>query len=268
IPARDSWPSSRAQLGRWNSDSSSFAPPLTEQWTYNAGAGFGPGPPLVFEDFIIVATRKGEVHAIERHTGAKLGKEELGSAINGTPVLRNGRLAVPIDYGSKRVLHVWNLDNGSSDWKLKGGATIATSPTIVGDNLIVVDRLSRVRAIGLIDGTEKWSVPLESGTPIHASPVVDFSGRIVVVDVNGHITRLGTSGEVVWTADLDEPVYQTPAAANEMIYFAGTHGGVYAVDAETGSLVWRDTSAGDARSGSAVRRTAPAVDETMVVVAG
>lgn len=268
IPARDAWPSSAQELGRWNSDSSSFAPPLAEVWTYDANAAFGPGPPLVFEGFIIVATRKGEVHAVDRATGRKLGVERLGSAIDGTPVLTQGLLMVPLDHGSSRILNAWNLRAGSSDWTVKGDAAVATSPTIVDDKLIVVDRSSRVRAFDPHDGTEVWSVQLDAATPINASPVIDEGGQIVIADVRGVVTQLNATGQTLWTASVEEPVYESPVAANGMIYLAGTRGGVRALDSRTGALIWSDVAGSYTHANEAPKRTPAAVDRDLAVFSG
>lgn len=264
IQSGDTWPDSAMEFGATNASTAAIHPPIREAWVYNANAAFGPGPALVLDEFVIVANRKGEVHAIDRESGRRLGFERVGDVINGSPVLMDGVLFTPLDFGSSRALSAWDLRTGTTKWTLRNGARVAASLTTTNDRLVVADRSSRLRLLNPDDGSVVWNVATDTTATYLLSPVVDNKGGIIVVSNEGRIWRFAAQdGRVTWTTKIDEPVATQPAVQGDRLIIAGTYGGIHAVDSETGTVEWSTgVTAGP------LRRTSPAVDDGLVVASG
>lgn len=239
--------------------STSVEPPLEEAWLYNAGAGFGPGSPLIVGKTVLVATRRGEVHAIDVATGKKSGVENFGDAVEGTPVVQEGMMVLPVAAG-RRALIGYELAKGSTRWKIKG-APIEAGLLPLGDGVVGVDVEATVRKYALEDGAVIWEQPLGRAVGVHTTPVI-AGGYVAVADDRGGVVALDPDdGSVRWTQAIGVPVYASMTSDQQHLYVPTTRGKVFALDAETGTERWRF-----ALPDTTVRFTPPAVDDGVVVV--
>lgn len=234
-------------------------PPLEEAWMYNAGAGFGPGSPLILGNAVLVGTRKGEIHAIDFETGKRLGLDSFGEVVEGTPLIQNGVLFIPVGWG-RRALYAYDLGSGETRWKLKG-APIATGLLALRDGFVAVDADAVMRKYDMAHGAVLWEHALGDRVTVHAAPIL-AGGRIVVADDRGAVVAFDPDdGSVQWEQTVPAPVYTSMAASETRLFVPSTRGRFHALDAAQGHLLW-DFVLPD----TTVRFTAPAVDGSLVVV--
>ncbi len=202
---------------------------LVEQWVYNAEAGFGPLSPLVFENLVLVATRRGEVHLIDAERGKKIGAKDFGVAINGSPYIQKERMYVPVDIGGKRGIVAWDLRNGTRMFNVDSDAV---ETDIIGfrDEILFVDTGSVLHSADALSETENWSVVLDPAVPVAASPVIVGSEFVVVVNAkgSGHLIELAT-GRIAGEFAVDGSVYNGVTADENYIYIPTVGGRLYAV---------------------------------------
>ena len=211
-------------------------PPLKEIWTYNAGAGFSSGSPLISDGIVFVSTRKGEVFALDLYKGDKIAAEEFSQSIEGAPALSERMIYVPAAWGSK-VLKAYDLINGGVQWSIKG-APIESPLLLLERHLIAADVEGNVLALDPDHGVERWRYSNTELDSYIAGPVRLASGDVMVVDISGHIVALSpVTGDVKWEKHLDENVYATPAVSEQSLYIPTTTGKFYALD-QTGREQW------------------------------
>ena len=234
-------------------------PPLEQAWVYNAGAAFGPGSPLLLGNAVLVATRKGEIHAIEFETGKRIGVDSFGDLVEGTPVIQNGVMFIPVGWG-RRSLYAYDLSSGNTRWKLKG-EPIATGLLALDDGFVAVDAMAWVRRYDPTNGAVLWEQALGDRTMVHTTPVL-AGERIVVVDDRGEVVALDPAdGSIQWREALSSPVYTSIAADETRLFVPSTRGRFFVLDAEQGRVLW-DYALPD----TTVHFTTPAVDGSLVVV--
>jgi len=213
-------------------------PPLEEVWHYNAIGGFGPGSPLIVQNALVVANRKGEIHSIALDSGKKLGVKGFGQSIEGTPVIKTGIAFVPNGWGDIAV-SAYDITNASMKWKTKGPA-VDTSPLLVDGHLITFDSEGTVRSQLPADGSEEWTFSLGDRVAGQASPLDIGGGRVFAVADNGDAVALNAGdGSTLWNAQLKAPVYADPSMSGGLLFVPTTTGTLRAIDAGTGHEVWR-----------------------------
>jgi outer membrane protein assembly factor BamB len=144
---------------------------------------------------------------------------------------------------------------------------IATAPIAVGDYVFVSGSDGVVRALNAADGESKWTA--YTGGAIRVPPSI-ADGRAFLGSADGWIYAFeAANGRPLWRfraapAERKIPVYGTLSstwpvgagvlAENGKVYAAagianydGTH--VYALDAETGKLVWQNNTSGNTTGG-------------------
>jgi outer membrane protein assembly factor BamB len=231
-PLRPAPPPGPAEAG-------AVAPPLEQVWRYSAEGAFGPAPALVADGRVLVATRHGEVHLVDAASGDRIGKAGVGEAVEGTPVLLDGRLLVlPVAKG-KYGLVAYDLVEGRRVWTRRGDPHVA-GLLLAGDVLLAAAYDGTVRGLDPRTGTERWSLRPDTLARYFAAPVLLASGRAAVADDRGRVTALDpATGRVAWTADVGAPVHETPGAAGGLLIVPTTRGRLVALDAATGAEVWR-----------------------------
>jgi outer membrane protein assembly factor BamB len=215
----------------------------------------------VLDGLVLTATRKGEVHAIDLETGRREGFESFGETLEGTPVVGDGVMYVPVGWG-KRTLYAFDLLKGQSRWKVRG-APLEAGLLLLTDGLIAVDVRGGVRKYDLASGEVLWEYELGGKTLVRATPVL-VNGLVVVADTEGRLAAFDPlDGSVQWTQQLPAPVYSSFAANAQHLYVPTTRGEFLSVSAQDGSVRWRL-----ALPDTTVRFTAPAVHDELIVVGG
>jgi outer membrane protein assembly factor BamB len=214
-------------------------PPLEAAWRYNAEGAFGPAPALVADGQVLVATRHGEVHLVDAAEGDRVGKVRLGDAIEGAPVLLNGRLLVVPVAAGRYGLVAYDLVAGRRVWARRGDPH-AAGLLVAGGVLVAAAYDGTVRGLDPRTGTERWSLRPDTLATYFATPTLLASGYVAVADDRGRVTALDpASGLAVWTTELGAPVHETPASAEGLLVVPTTRGFAAALDAETGAERWR-----------------------------
>lgn len=166
-------------------------------------------------------------------------------AASKSAVAIDGNLAVVSDengnvYGVK-------LDSGVLLWTYKVGGTIDAAAAISDQKVFVVSRdtsgreLVRLVALGEADGKPlAWSpfTPKIAGSTASAPAV--SSGTTVLGFADRVFRSIGPDGADVWgslTNSLFSPV-SAPAVAGGSVFVADVAGGLYRIDASTGSRTW------------------------------
>ncbi len=233
--------------------------PLVEAWSYNAGAAFGVGPPLVVGERVLVGTRKGEVHAIDLESGKRLGMRSFGAVVEGASRLYAQSLVVPVASGRKS-LFAYDLVRSQVVWSLHG-TPIEAGLLRLGETVVAVDTDAVIRRVNAEDGMVLWERTLARNHAIHAAPVA-VRGHIVVADDQGVITALDpTTGAVRWEQELASPVYANLSADDSQLYVSTTRGRLYALAALDGGIRWQA-----AVQDTSVRLSSPAVEGDLLIV--
>lgn len=201
---------------------------LAEIWSYNAEAGFGQVEPILLGQYVLVANRRGEVHAVSTEDGRKIGAKKFGTAINGSPAIDDGLLYVPIDFGGKKGLKAWNLALGSRVFDVRTPA-IESDVLIHNGRILFVDTDSVVRSLDAESGDPVWAVELDASVPVHVSPIIR-DNRLFVVDGAGHGTVLAVdSGREVASFAIGGSVYNEIAMGTDRFYVSTVEGRLYSV---------------------------------------
>jgi outer membrane protein assembly factor BamB len=135
--------------------------------------------------------------------------------------------------------HVYALDmrNGKVVWRFKPRrGKMASSPAIVGDDLVVHGMDGIVRVLDRRTGRQRWHVRI--GSPIESSPVVRggldyfgaWNGRIYALDLKRRKLR--------WTAASGYKITSSAAIAGPTLYIGDYGGRLLALSARTGRLRW------------------------------
>jgi len=204
--------------------------------------------PVVNEDLVYVGGYNGKVYAF-LFDGENLTADSeydfpregnLGGAIVGELVInQEGNVFFGCANGKVYALDstlrsIWEHDTGDEIW---------SSPAITEDTLFIGNFGKKLHAVNITDGTERWV--FETRGAIIATPLVNedkvyfgtFGRRFYAVDI--------ASGDEVWRFPADDSdenrpknwFWAKPLAGNGTIYAPNMDGKVYALDAETGTLI-------------------------------
>lgn len=234
-------------------------PPLAKEWDYNADAGSGFYSPLVVDNLLILATRSGEVHAVDLRTGSRIGKVSLGDAIEGSPALVDERtLVVPL-FTDGTGLVGYDLVRGVRLWQIQD-APHEAGVLYTGESIIAADVHGIVRSINPHTGTVHWEKLVSPGSGFSAAPVLAGSA-VVVIDRRGRITSLDPgTGVEIQSVDLNRTVTRAPAVSQNILLIPTDDGVFCAFDHTDMSQRWMIHGESEL-----VKFSSPAVHSTMVV---
>jgi outer membrane protein assembly factor BamB len=183
----------------------SVRPPFKRQWSWNAHVLLE-FPPIVVGDRLFTVGNAGVTVALNRMTGKRVWRRDLGYLAASSPA-----------YGDKRI-YVTILERDKS---VNAG---------------------RVVALRARDGHKVWSRPLPSRS--ESSPLF-AGGRIYFGTENGTVYALrARDGHTDWTFRAAGAVKGGLALADGKLYFGSYGGNVYAISRRTGRQVWRTGTSG------------------------
>ncbi len=190
---------------------------------------------------------------------------DTGGRVRGTPAVTETLAVVGNDRGDLLAV---DPKDGALRWKRSLGTPLS-SPALHGDTVLVMGRDNLLRSFALKDGTPRWSTPLGADLPMPGDPRLwDYwvcsptmaEGKVFVGSGDGGVYALNPeTGKVLWRATTEGWVRSTPAVVDGLVYVGSYDGKVHALDAATGTSRWTYDTKGAVLA-------APAVAEGRVVV--
>ena len=204
--------------------------------------------PIINGDLVYVGAYDGKVYAFS-FDGEQLRVEprwvyprqgDLGGAVIGGLVIADNIIYLASADGT---IYALDAVEGYKVWSHATGEQIWSTPAVEGDTLFIGSFDKKLYALDTSDGSQRWA--FETQGAITSTPLVDedkvyfgtFGRRFYALDI--------VSGEEVWRfpaddSDEDKPknwFWAKPLVSNGTIYAPNMDGKVYALDAETGTMV-------------------------------
>ncbi|MFC2154977.1 PQQ-binding-like beta-propeller repeat protein [Acidobacteriota bacterium] len=116
-------------------------------WEYSDAEHADPffSSPAVGEDHVVIGSRDGFLHCVNRETGKKAWVFRTRDEVNSSPVIAGNRVVVGSIDGR---LYVVNLKNGREAWSYEIGAAIIGCPAVTGGWIVIGSEDGRVYAFG------------------------------------------------------------------------------------------------------------------------
>jgi outer membrane protein assembly factor BamB len=207
--------------------------------------------PAIGAGKVIAADREGTAQARDLKTGALLWEVETELPFSGGPSLAAGRVILGT---SKAEVVALNSENGELQWKTKVSSEVLSVPVIAKGIVIVRTTAGEVVALDEKTGGRLWSyehsVPALSIRGTGAPLVID--DNVIIGYDNGKLVALSLkNGKYVWEATIAMPKGRSeierlvdldvdPIETGGIIYIASYNGGVSAISASDGEVLWRN----------------------------
>ncbi len=227
--------------------------------------------PLVHGEYVYVGAANKRVYALDAETGAVAWETETSDWVRARPVALGDSVLVATVDGK---LHCINA-SGDSAGALSWSKAVSTHP-IYADIVYAEDRLlisdsnlmltclspdgqrlwekSTLNAFVDSTGQRIFTDQLSGGTYYQSKPTA-YRGKLFFGTPSGFLHAANAeTGEEIWKFEMGAAISVGPACADGRI-FAGQQGGerfFYCIDAEDGSLIWKQTLPGGWVWGSAM----------------
>ncbi|HVT39302.1 MAG TPA: PQQ-binding-like beta-propeller repeat protein [Gemmatimonadaceae bacterium] len=216
--------------------------------------------PAVTATRLFIGSGDGALYAIDRSSGRVVWKVDAGSPVHASPAVASGLVVAATMRG--RIFAV-DEQAGRVRWSMHTGAALpinpmrdpgwdfyVSSPTVVGETIVIGGQDGRVYALDLHTGKARWTAQTHArvrATPAVANGIVvvgSFDGRVYAFDLATGAARwtFHTAGDTIDQSQytFDRRSVQSSAAIADGVAFVGSRdGGVYAIDLATGVGRWR-----------------------------
>jgi hypothetical protein len=164
-----------------------------------------------------------------------------------------------------RGLYALDAENGDQRWVYPTALPLGHSPTIQ-DGIAYVGGLDhKLYAIDALSGQGLWS--FEAGAGFETNPLV-VAGKVYAGNRDGFFYAIHAdgplAGQLVWKFATEGPILFSAAYKDGVVYFASQDSHAYALDAESGALVWQSAKL----PGAGFHSFWPVVYQDRVIFAG
>lgn len=218
-------------------------------WTTNtrtnvlAGPGAGDG-------IVVVGSRRGEITALQANDGHTLWQASIEGEVLAAPAIGHGYVIIKTVDGN---IHAFSATSGKELWSYPQTEPAlilhASSTPLIRDNSLLVGFASgSLVKLTLSNGQLLWNRPvavpqgafaIQRMIDIDADPVV-YNQNIYAATYQGSIAKLDwKTGNPLWTHDISS--YTGMAPDNNSIFISDARGFVWAFNANSGLVNWRQT---------------------------
>ena len=220
------------------------------KWKYTTGDVVDSSPAVV-NGVVYVGSIDGNVYALDATTGAKVWSYKTDGYVQSSPAVVNGVVYVG-SYDAN--VYALNATTGAKVWSYKTGGYVQCSPAVSNGVVYVGNDEYHLLALNATTGAKVWSY-FTGSADVDSSPAivngVVYLGSYVLNEeskiITGHVNALdATTGEEMWDCKIrDAPIRaNSPAVANGVVYIGTTNGGLYAINAADGTILWNFASSG------------------------
>ena len=208
---------------------------ISPAYYYNATSASNSSAAIV-DGIAYFGNDAGVMSAVTVTTGAPDWTYQTNSsaAIDTAPAVDGGTLYFGSSDGNAYAL---NAATGALLYTVAIGGNVS-SPAIADGYVVFTSDNGSFVVIQESNGKVVTSTNL--GVAIHSSPLIDANASSVIVgDDSGAVSALALpSGNLVWKAQTNGPVYAPAALAAGVVYVGSTDGSLYALSAGSGAVVW------------------------------
>ena len=200
--------------------------------------------PLVDNGTLYIGSFDKKLYAIDTSTGKEKWHFDAGGAIMNTPVLQNNVLY----FGTlDRYFYTVDATNGSLIWKSSemAGKWFWANPLIVNNVIYAPNMDGKVYVLNAENG-QNIIAPIVIGSPISSSPVL-VGNKIILAAEDGKVCSINTDNNTeTLLVDLGGNIrisskikIAAPLSSNQnILYIHGQDNLLYAVNADTGVIIW------------------------------
>ncbi len=171
-------------------------------------------------------------------------------AVWSSPAVNNGVVYVGSDDFN---LYAVDTQSGSLQWKFETGGIIRCRPAVVDGRVFFASDDGFLYTLDAKTGEQVWSVDIGNAVEPRlypdavssnwdyqqSSPMV-VDGTVYVGSTDGNVYALNAeTGAVVWTFQTEGRIRTTPAVADGTLYAGSWDGHLYAIDIQSGTEKWQ-----------------------------
>jgi len=155
-------------------------------------------------------------------------------------IAANGSIYVATAKG----LYAFDAASGNQRWVYGTELPLGNSPTYYNGTLYVGGFDHKLHAINAADGIKKWT-STEVGSGFTTNPLVvndSYTGNVPVIFLgnrDGYFYAFDSTGVVKWKYQAEGPINYSASYKNGVVYFGDDDSYAYALNAASGSLVWK-----------------------------
>lgn len=207
------------------------------RWRFSLGPS--ETSPLLVDGRVYVGDWRGNVYALDQHTGKLLWTYKTGGAVKGAVAYAAGN----VYFGSyDHHLYCVNAKTGKLVWKaaaqerLGPQGTFYSTPAVSYGRVYIGSTDGKVYSYGATTGKLRWSHG--TGSYVYASPAV-YRELVLVGSHDKHFYALdAATGDEVWKFDAGAKISGSATVIDGIVYFSTLGQRTFALDAKTGKKLW------------------------------
>ncbi len=214
----------------------------SQNWEFKAGTKIW-GTPLVDNGIVYIGTFNKKLYAIDAATGKEKWHFDADGSIVGTPAIQNNVLY----FGTlNRSFYAVDAATGNLKWQaaVQAGNWYWANPIVLNDVVYAPNMDHKVYLFKAANG-QQIIEPLNAGSPLSSTPVV-YKGNIILGGEDGRTWKLDTTKNVL-NQLVDKSlskIYAPLAVDSGIIYIHAQDNNLYAVNADTGVVLWTKSLSG------------------------
>jgi outer membrane protein assembly factor BamB len=192
------------------------------------------GPLTIGAGNLILPGKNGRICFFDMKSGKYNGRYFLKKGIQTGVVVEDSLVYYGVSHKRNKI-HCRNIFNGKILWH-KSVKDVTGTPIIIDKHIYMISALGEVFCMDKMTGKIVWRDSL--GQKSTAGPSSD--GKSVLIPFDDGVIRSydATSGEINFEVELGEPLMSHAVIAGD-VYLTGAGGSVYALDLETGEILWQ-----------------------------
>jgi outer membrane protein assembly factor BamB len=161
----------------------------------------------------------------------------------------------------------WRIGVGEGSGEIK---RIVAAPVVKDGRIFTIDSAMKVAAFDAKSGKQLWDNQLKASNPhwdeFSVGGGLAIAGdKLIVASGFAFITALSlTDGKEIWKRRVDSPLSSSPAVMGNRAFLISTNNDFYAVDTDTGEIMWNDQAI--AESARVLSSPSPAVTQDILAV--
>lgn len=253
------WPVFREDQGHSGVSTSEAPNDNTLYWSQTIHGDVHSSPAVVNGRVYIGSRNNYRIYCLDENDGENFWAVQTGGSIYSSPAVVNGRVYI----GSWDTnVYALDADDGAELWEYKTNSYVTSSPAVVNGKVYIGSLDGNFYVLNADTGDLALDSPFPTRTYLNSSPAVvkgivyfgsDQAIRSGDEIYEGIVYALNANtGGLVWKFNTNGPIYSSPAVVDGNLYIGSDDKSLYCLNASTGSKIWSYPTGGAVQSSPAV----------------